>query len=489
MGIVSGMVILLLILSIVLYQVIHKALMNQFDASLLSAARMLIAAIEDERDLESHTRPENKQTGEQEKNKEEQGIDFEIDVQGIPEFSRVSGSGFYQLRQQDGQIIASSPSLEADRTVEVSEISERPEYHKVMLHHHRRGRSVCVWFIPKGGQSGISFESAKNEGRLLVMIVGRDATGLYEQFMFLRLLFTGASAAVVLLAIGVGSVIVKTALKPLNHLAGEIAAIQVNTLDHRIDLANLPSEMVPVVQKLNDLLERLKMSFERERCFTSDVAHELRTPLAGLRSILDVALSRQRDWLACQESMTDCLNIAVKMQELVEKLLILAKLDANQITLSEHTFSISQLIEDCWKPFAESARNHNIIFENQVSAEILLRTDKDYLVIALNNVLENAAIYTDTGGCIRVECQESGQHIKLTFSNTGCSLSPEQTAQVMDRFWRADASRSETGIHCGLGLALAGKIIRSLGGSIQVTSDNGIFRVTIYFVRTEENEK
>jgi signal transduction histidine kinase len=485
-GIIGGMVILLLVFSVLLYGIMHKALMRQFDASLLSTARMLTAAIEDERRDESSNKENSGENNNQQETDEEEGVKFEIDVRMIPEFNRVSGSGFYQLQRQDGEVIARSPSLQANEQLETTEISEKPRYHKVILPRNNCGRSVCIWFVSGGEKADTQFDSAKKEGQLLSLVVARDSTELYEKFMFLRLLFMGASAAVILLSFGIGLWVVKTALKPLNYLAGEIAAVNVNTLNHQLNLANLPSEMVPVVQKLNNLLDRLKLSFEREHCFTSDVAHELRTPLAGIRSTLEVALSRQRDLPAYQESMADCLGIARQMQELVDKLLALARLDTNQITLTRNTFSIAELIENCWKPFAETARKRGIAFENRTSKELLCRTDKEYLAMALTNLLENSADYTNPGGRIWLESRKSQQHITLTLANTGCNLSPEQAGKVFDRFWRADSSRSDTGVHCGLGLALVEKIIRSLSGSIQITSQNGIFMTTI--VLSESNK-
>ncbi|MBM4104580.1 MAG: GHKL domain-containing protein [Planctomycetes bacterium] len=463
-GIIGGMVILLLVFSILLYNVIHNALNNQFDASLLATARILIATIETKEDFES--------TGQQER------IKLEIDTHIIPEFSGNLAAGFYQLQRQDGQLIARSPSLK-DQLLTATEISEKPRYRKILLPGRKPGRSVCIWFVPAGKKNETQFESAKEKRRLLALVIARDTSDLYEQFMFLRLLFTVASAAVILLSVIIGSLVVKTSLKSLNGLAKDIARVNVDTLGNPLDLAKLPSEMAPVVQKFNDLLDRLKLSFERERCFTSDVAHELRTPLAGIRSTLEVALLRQRDLPAYQESMADCLSIAREMQELVDKLLALARLDTNQITLTRNTFSIAELIENCWKPFAETARTRNIAFENHVSEKILCRTDKEYLAMALTNLLENSAEYTNTGGRIWFESRESQQHITLTLANTGCNLSSEQAGKVFDRFWRADSSRSDTGVHCGLGLALVEKIIRSLNGNIYITSNDGVFSATL----------
>jgi signal transduction histidine kinase len=463
-GIIGGMIILLLVFSILLYNVIHRALNNQFDASLLATARILIATIETKGDFES--------TGQQER------IELEIDTHMIPEFSGSLAAGFYQLQRQDGQLIARSPSLQQE-LLRIAEISEKPRYQKILLPGNKRGRSICLWFVPGGEKNETQFESAKEKKRLLTLVVARDATELYEKFKFLRLLLIGTSAAVILLSIGIGLVVVNTAMKPLNQLSGQIAAVQVDTLGHQLAFAHLPSEMVPVVHTLNNLLDRLKRSFERERCFTSDVAHELRTPLAGLRSTLEVTLLRQRDWPACQESMTDCLDIARKMQGLVDKLLEMARLDTNQIILNWDTFSVAQLADNCWKPFAESARKRGLVFENRIPGELLCRTDRECLAMALANLFENCVEYADTGGRIWIEGLENQHHLTLTVANTGCNLSPERAGKVFDRFWRADMSRSDTGIHCGLGLALVEKIIRNLAGSIQAASQNGLFLATI----------
>jgi len=459
-GIIGGMIILLLVFSILLYNIIHKALNHRFDASLLSTARMLAAAIEEEGDFES-----TGQTGK---------IEFEIDTGRIPEFSDNSAAGFYQLHRQDGQLIARSPSLK-DQTLIASEISEKPRYRKILLPGGKPGRSVCIWFVPAEEKTETQFDFAKEQGRLLALVIARDASDLYEQFMFLRLLFTGASAALIGLSVIIGSLVVKTSLKSLNSLAKDIARINVETLGNPLNLAKLPSEMVPVVQKLNDLLDRLKLSFERQRCFTADVAHELRTPLAGIRSTLEVALSRPRELPAYRESMADCLDITAKMQGLVEKLLVLARLDADQMTLTSETFSVTELIDHCWKPFAQAAEKRSIVFKKPIPPELLCRTDKTYLAMALSNLLENAAAYTNTGGTIWTESRIHEGRLEIRIANTGSTLTEDQVNHIFDRFWRADPARTDTGLHCGLGLTLVEKLIHSLNAKIQITSTDGTF--------------
>ena len=156
LGIISGMVVLLLVFSILLYGILYESMMRQLDGSLLTMARMLAALVENEREDESEEE-DYKRTDELQKIDGMQEISFEIEVQMIPEFSQKTGSGFYQLQHQDGRIIARSPSLNADRKLEADEASERPRYHWIELDEHKKGRSVCIWFAPQGD----NFESAE----------------------------------------------------------------------------------------------------------------------------------------------------------------------------------------------------------------------------------------------------------------------------------------------------------------------------------------
>jgi signal transduction histidine kinase len=220
--------------------------------------------------------------------------------------------------------------------------------------------------------------------------------------------------------------------------------------------------------------------FLRERSFTADVAHELRTPLAGVRSTIEVTLSSDRRPGEYREALDDCLQIAVRMQWMVENLLMLARLDAGQMTFRRQTIPLFELADTCWRLFSERAGARGVVFENRIPGELSCVCDSDGLTSALTNLFQNAVDYTQPGGRVWVEGRRTGDRIQVSISNTGCRLTPEECSQVFERFWRADPSRRDTGKHAGLGLALVRRILSSLGGEVTAEVDAAdVFTVRI----------
>jgi signal transduction histidine kinase len=285
---------------------------------------------------------------------------------------------------------------------------------------------------------------------------------------------------VTLLSVLVAALTVRQGLRPLTAIAGEIAAITENNLTTRIGTEDVPAELLPIKDRLNDLLSRLEDAFKRERRFTADVSHELRTPLAGIRSTIEVTLARNRDADEYQSSLAQCLEISKSMQNMTNNLLTLARIDAHQMTFCQERIELANLVDSCWRSFSDKALKRNIVFDNRIPDKIVCESDPDCLSIVLSNLFDNAAEYADKAGKIWVTAHQRDDSIEISIANTGCSLTNEQVAQVFDRFWRADVSRADTGAHCGLGLALVERIVRALGGSTVVElQPGGIFIIRL----------
>jgi signal transduction histidine kinase len=256
-------------------------------------------------------------------------------------------------------------------------------------------------------------------------------------------------------------------------------------LSARVDAAGIPGELSPVVERLNELLARLDAAFQRERRFTGDVAHELRTPLAGLRSKLELALSCERAPEAYRRAMNDCLKINLQMQRMVENFLHLARADAGQLAVRRQSVDLSGLIRDCWKPLEERARRRGLSAEWHLDDTGMVETDRDKLSLVIQNILDNAITHANDGGRVSVLLSVEDSTLLLTVSNTVGGLTLGDIHRVFDRFWRADASQrqSDEG-HFGLGLPLCKSLIEHLGGSIEAAiSDRGMFTIAIRLPR------
>jgi len=455
--IIVATILLLTIFSLAVYLVIRSALVKQFDTSLASVARILAASVELDGDE----------------------IELEFEVRKMPEFQSAKHPTYYQLWKPDGTVVARSPLLGADDLARLEGGVDALVFGKSRMPDNRPVRAVGLKFAPRAADSNEEDHRNLTAEQTLTLVVARDPSDLMSQLRFLRWLLLSASAAVITLSLLIAAVVVRQGLRPLNSIAGEIAAISQENLTTRIGAESAPSEVAPIKDRLNDLLARLEDAFKRERRFTADVAHELRTPLAGLRSTIEVTLSRARDTAEYQTALSICLEIVENMHIMVSNLLTLARLDAHQVTLRTEQIRLAELVHSAWRPFADRAEQRRITFENHIPADLTCQSDPEHLSIVFRNLLENAAEYTNQAGQIRIAAQRTGDSLQVTFSNTGCKLTAEQVSKVLDSFWRADESRSDATVHSGLGLAMVKRIITALNGSITAQIDQpDTFKIT-----------
>jgi signal transduction histidine kinase len=247
-----------------------------------------------------------------------------------------------------------------------------------------------------------------------------------------------------------------------------------------VDGGELPTELSPIVLRLNELLERLQNAFERERSFTADAAHELRTPLAGLEAALEVCVSRRRAPEAYETVAKRCLAVVRTMHGMIEGLLLLARADASQVPVSREVVDIENLLAESWKDFSAIAENRSLDVQWEAPADLRVETDAAKLRHILSNLLDNAVRYADAGGTILISTEQLETVARIRISNTGSRVSANDAAKVFERFWRGDHSRTATGTHSGLGLAVCSKLTDVLRGKISVTSaSGGTFCVTL----------
>jgi signal transduction histidine kinase len=449
------------VFSLLLYALIAGALVNQFDASLASIAQILAASVE----------------------RDEEQIEMDREVQQMPEFQRSGLSTYYELWRPDGTVAEKSPLLGARDLPRPTGSARTPAFVPLQDGAGKPLRAIGLTFVPRiADREGEQNALPPASGETLTLAVARDAGDLQRQLRSLRWLLAIASAVVIGLSVLIGTLVVGRGLRPLRLIAAEIGGVKADDLATRIGTERMPAEAIPIKDRLNELLSRLEASFNRERQFNADVAHELRTPLAGIRSTIEVTLARTRDPAEYRAALSDCLEITEGMQSVVSNLLMLARLDARQITFRTEDVRLAELVNGCWRPFADKAFGREIVFENGIPADMTCQLDREHLSMVLSNLLDNAVEYTDERGRIWAAARQADDSVKVMISNTGCQLSAEQVPHVFDFFWRGDSSRLGTGTHCGLGLALVQRLIRALGGHTTVElQPGGIFTIRLVF--------
>ena len=301
----------------------------------------------------------------------------------------------------------------------------------------------------------------------------------------LRILMSGLVLTGVIVLTG-GAIlagwVVQRGLSPLNVLAEQAAAIDAGDLAHRFPVEGLPSELRPISARLNGLLGRLEASFQREQRFTSDVAHELRTPIAELRSLAEVGLLsapsiHRKEELS--QYFRDALDIAEQMQRLVTALLALARCESGLQVVNLERIEISGLVRDAWAPFNEQARSRELAADLILPPEAHVETDRTLLTAILANLFSNAVAYTPRLGRIHLEVASEDSFLALTLVNDCLELDPQDMEHLSEPFWRKERARSSSA-HSGVGLTLVGAFARLLGVSVSYELPaRESFRVTL----------
>ena len=450
--------------ALALYMVVRAALLTEFDEALGSKARSLAALVEQEGDV----------------------LEMEFDEINLPEFAPSDLAEYYQLWSASGRVLARSASLSGHDLELTSKSADSPTYRLVNLPDGRSGRLVEMTFVPRqevededdDNDHGHHDEFRQNDSgeRLVVTLaIARGTAPIDRTLGRLRLFLVCGCAGAMLASVAVLSWFVRRGLKPLGRVATEIAAIGEANLSRRLEPGDAPGELAPIITRLNGLLVRLETAFAHEKAFTADVAHELRTPLAGLRSTLEVSLSKERDAGSYQEAMTKSLAICQRMQQMVENLLELARADAGQLEVASETVDLVTLLKDCWAQFAGRAAERQLEVTWRVPTSCPVTTDRTRVCLVFNNIFDNATTYADAGGKVEIALQCDNDRVDLRVMNTGSNVAEADVSHVFDRFWRGDVARTaeHKERHYGLGLPLCQKLITLLGGSVSVSTRSG----------------
>jgi heavy metal sensor kinase len=285
--------------------------------------------------------------------------------------------------------------------------------------------------------------------------------------------------------------LVRVGLRSLRRMSDAVS--KVSPRDFRLPLGDeaLPAELRPIAERLTAALDQLKRAFAREKQATADISHELRTPLAALLTTVELALRKQRSAEQYREMLEECHGSARQMNQIVERLLTLARIDAGVDRVRAQPVDVAALAAQCAavvRPLAE-ARGLRLSVSGCAEAggerdgcPARLTTDPDKLREVLNNLLYNAVQYNRPEGCIDLKVERSNGHVRLEVSDTGIGIAPESRDLIFERFYRADPSRNGDGMNAGLGLAIVKEYVELLGGEISVESAPGqgsTFRVDL----------
>ena len=331
------------------------------------------------------------------------------------------------------------------------------------------------WTAPDGlPWRGISAAvTAGIDGKIPYTIVIATEISHHEHFMsgFRGTLWVFITLAT--LAIGLlGWVVVRRGLAPLHSIKRQAAEITANRLHTRLPAEAIPLELAALTDTLNDMLSRLEESFQRLSDFSSDLAHELRTPVSNLLTQTQVTLSKARSADDYRDILASNAEEFERLSRTISDMLFLAKADNNQIIPNQELIDLAEEIGDLLEYYDVLADEKAIVLSLTGNGQIV--GDRLMLRRAVSNLLSNALRHTPTGGTVTVKINQNGDGKTLVVvENTGSDIPVEHLPRLFNRFYRVDSSRQRTTESSGLGLAITKSIVFAHGGNVAVDSEGG----------------
>lgn len=390
---------------------------------------------------------------------------------------------FYQTWNLDGKTLSKSANL-GENDLPQPKIKEETLIRRTLtLPALGRVRTVEMAFgMGHHGDSGFGPPTrVGGGGSPMIVVVARDLATADASLQRALIGIAGAG----LLMVGGMALLLKLALRnglqPLDTLAAAVADVDPSSLHARFSTDSEPLELRPIVSRLDSLMDRVEAGFLRERRFGADLAHELRTPIAEMRTKLDLAAT----W---PEERTDELfhaaqEITQRMQRVVDTMLQLANLEGGSDGFPLESVPLAPIVAEAWSPYEMIATERKLKADVHCAEDTRVSGNPELWKHILANLFSNAVDYTSQGGSIRFSMQKNG----ISISNSIGDLTIRNADKMFERFWRSDGSRSDSR-HSGLGLSLVQACAHRMGYHASAALQDGEYgrQLVISIIRSAE---
>ncbi len=307
----------------------------------------------------------------------------------------------------------------------------------------------------------------------IAIAVGRDISVEQEQLLRFTAWLAATGLGVWLLGLLGGWWLAGRAIRPIDSISRTATRISEGDLDERIDTAGTDSELDQLGRVLNQTFDRLRESFERQRRFTADAAHELRTPVSILLAETQRILKRERGAEEYRESIRTCQDTAARMRRLAESLLLLARLENNAAEPRREPSDLATIAAETVRHLSPLASERGVRLHVDLRPAVL-SGDPDALAILATNLVANAIQHHRTdGGQVWITTTDEAGRAVLTVRDDGPGIPEEHLPRIFERFHRADAARTGGTGHTGLGLAIAKTIADNHQGRLTAANRPG----------------
>lgn len=330
----------------------------------------------------------------------------------------------------------------------------------------REDEGLLLTSSPQNGGEPLRVFAAEMDDEDAVAVVALELDAVHEAQDALLAVYGPIAILASLLAGLIGYAIARRGLAPIGRMTNEADEIESSDLSRRLSAPNRMDEVGHLARTLNGMLERLDAAIARERAFSADASHELRTPLAILRAEVELARQESSD-VSTRAALESALEEADRLAGLIDDLLVLARADADRLG-GRQPIDLGELAQAVMERFETLAIKRGVRLEAEGSA--VVSGDARGIERAIANLLDNAIRHTPEGGQVRLEVEPHKAGGRVTVSDTGPGVPPDELQRLFERFARIDGSRHESG-GAGLGLAIVAAVAAAHGG--RTTATNG----------------
>ena len=323
-----------------------------------------------------------------------------------------------------------------------------------------------AWFRTRILHDGVTAEARVHRRDLpgLRLLVGRDESERVQ----LRLLLTEGVAwslgAVLIFAV-MGAAVIRRALQARMRPAMATAqGIASGDFSHRVPISGQGDEFDRLGATMNAMLDRIAALMAGMRGVSDAIAHDLRTPIARARAKLEESLLTAPGETALRAAVEEGISDLDNITRIFQALLRIAEAEAGARRAAFAELDLPEVLRDAAEFYEAMAEAREQVLETDMPAHLIMLGDRDLLLQAVANLLDNAIKFTPTGGVVRLSAREDAAGIEIAVSDSGPGLSPEDRERAMDRFYRADASRNLPG--SGLGLSLVRAVAQLHAGEV-----------------------
>jgi len=338
------------------------------------------------------------------------------------------------------------------------------------------------------GSFRIAQRRVAGEGATIHVQVGASLDSLHSDLARIdRFVLLGVGAVLVCAPL-LGYWLASRAARTVGEIIGVAAQLRPDRIDERLPVRGSGDELDQLARTINGLLDRIAAYLAEKRDFLANAAHELRTPLAAIRSSVEVALNEDRTRDEYQDLLVEIIDQGEALETLVNQLLLISESEAEQLKRDHATVAFDEIVRRSSEMFAGVAEARGLQMDVHIESSVSVSGSAHLLRQLVNNLIDNAIKYTPAGGRVDVSLtiDAARRHAVLRVADSGIGIDPEEVPKVFDRFYRTDRSRSRADSGgTGLGLSICQAVVAAHGGRIECASrpDRGtVFTTTLSLV-------